>query len=82
MTLDDGSTLVAEVAFPPGHDKNPLTDAQLAAKFHGLADPDVGAERAGAILDRLARLEADPTPHEVVALLVPPVAVDRSARTG
>ena len=24
---------------PPGHDKNPLTDAQLAAKFHGLADP-------------------------------------------
>ena len=50
MTLDDGTVLVSEVAFPPGHDKNPLTDAQLAAKFHGLADPALGAERADATL--------------------------------
>ena len=28
----------SEVAFPPGHDKNPLTDEQLADKFHGLVD--------------------------------------------
>src|SRR3954454_13875744 len=46
VTLDDGSTLVREVAFPPGHDKNPLTDAQLAVKFHGLADPAIGRDRA------------------------------------
>ena len=70
VTLDDGSTLVAEVAFPPGHDKNPLTDAQLAAKFHALADPALGRGRAEAIHARLAGLEADPAPHEVVALLV------------
>src|SRR5215218_1069688 len=38
VTLDDGTVLVSEVAFPPGHDKNPLTDAQLAVKFHGLSD--------------------------------------------
>ena len=72
VTLDDGtSTLESEVAFPPGHDKNPLTDAQLATKFHGLADPALGAPQASAIWERLARLEADPAPHESILLLVP-----------
>ncbi len=71
VTLDDGSTLVSEMAFPPGHDKNPLTDAQLAAKFHKLVDPVLGRERGEAIRARLARLEADPRPHEAVALLDP-----------
>ena len=65
VTLDDGSTLVSEVAFPPGHDKNPLTDAQLAVKFHGL----IGHERGEAIWARLSKLESDPKPHEAIALL-------------
>ena len=71
VTLDDGSTLVEEVAFPPGHDKNPLTDAGLAAKFHGLVDPALGHDRARAIIDRLGRIESDPRPETVVALLDP-----------
>jgi 2-methylcitrate dehydratase len=69
VTLDDGSTLVSEVAFPPGHDKNPLTDAQLADKFHGLVDPVLGRGRGEAIWDRLKALESDPRPHEAIALL-------------
>ena len=69
VTLDDGSTLVSEVAFPPGHDKNPLTDAQLAVKFHSLIDPVLGRERGEAIWARLSKLESDPRPHEVIALL-------------
>jgi len=69
VTLDDGSTIVEEVAFPPGHDKNPLTDAQLAAKFHGLADPAIGRERAERVRERLMRLDTDPSPHEAIALL-------------
>ena len=60
VTLGDGTTLVEEVAFPPGHDKNPLTDQQLAHKFHGLVDPVLGRERAQAIWDRVSRLENDP----------------------
>jgi 2-methylcitrate dehydratase len=71
VTLDDGTTLDAQVAFPPGHDKNPLTDDQLAAKFHGLADPAIGAERAAQIRERLSRLEDDPRPHEAMDLVVP-----------
>ena len=59
VTLSDGTKLVEEVAFPPGHDKNPLTDQQLAHKFHGLADPIIGLKRAQAIWDRIAHLEDD-----------------------
>ncbi len=69
VTLDDGRTLVSEIAFPPGHDKNPLTDEQLAGKFHGLVDPVLGRERADRIIERVARLTEDPAPHEVLGLL-------------
>ena len=69
MTLRDGTTLVEEVAFPPGHDKNPLTDSQLAHKFHGLVDPVLGRAQAQAIWDRVMRLESDPAPHSVLKLI-------------
>jgi 2-methylcitrate dehydratase len=69
VTLDDGSMLVSSVAFPPGHDKNPLTDTQLATKFHGLADPAIGAEQAARLWERVSRLEDDPRPHEAIGLV-------------
>lgn len=69
VTLDDGRKLVSEIAFPPGHDKNPLTDEQLAGKFHGLVDPVLGRERADRIIERLGRLVEDRAPHEVLELL-------------
>ena len=71
VTLDDGTVFQDEVEFPPGHDKNPLTDDQLALKFNGLVIPALGAGVAKAALDRLASLATDPAPHEVLALLVP-----------
>jgi 2-methylcitrate dehydratase len=69
VTLDDGSTLVEEVAFPPGHDKNPLTDEHLRLKFDGLVLPILGSDRANAIWTRVSRLEQDDTPHTMLALL-------------
>ena len=69
VTLDDGTTLVEEVAFPPGHDKNPLSDAQLRAKFDGLVEPALGADRGEAIWRRLGMLQDDPTPDTAVKLL-------------
>jgi 2-methylcitrate dehydratase len=69
VTLSDGTKLVEEVAFPPGHDKNPLTDEQLAHKFHGLADPVIGRAQAQAIWDRIAHLENDHAPHTVLELM-------------
>jgi 2-methylcitrate dehydratase len=72
VSLEDGSTLVSEVSFPPGHDKNPLTDAQLAVKFHGLADPAIGRDRAEQVRERLSKLDSDPKPHEAIGLLARP----------
>jgi len=69
VTLDDGTVHEARVDFPPGHDRNPLTDAQLRVKFDGLVIPALGRDRADAIWDRLSRLDADPRPHEAIALL-------------
>ncbi len=73
VTLDDGTVLVKEVAFPPGHDKSPLTHDQLLDKFRGLADPAIGAERAHGVWKRVRSLESDPRPHELIALLDPSV---------
>ena len=69
VTLDDGTILVESNSFPPGHDKNPMTDAQLREKFDGLAIPALGADRAGKLWDRAMRLADDPTPHEAIALI-------------
>lgn len=69
ITLADGRTLVKEIAFPPGHDKNPLSDEQLRRKFDGLAVPALGETRAASVWDRLMRLESDPAPHEAIALV-------------
>jgi 2-methylcitrate dehydratase len=69
VRLADGTVLVEQVAFPPGHDKNPLTDEQLAEKFRGLAEPALGPERSARLYDRLRSIETDPRPHEVIALL-------------
>ena len=69
VTLDDGKVFEAEVSFPPGHDKNPLTDAQLETKFRGLVEPVLGASRATGIWTRLSTLETDTHPHEAVKLL-------------
>lgn len=69
VTLDDGSILVREVAFPPGHDKNPLTDDQLFNKFRSLAEPALGNDRMHQLWERLTRIDSDPRPHEAIGLL-------------
>ena len=57
VTLADGRTLVKEVAFPRGHARNPMTDAEVETKFRGTADPKYGRERADTILARCWDLE-------------------------
>jgi 2-methylcitrate dehydratase len=69
LFLDDGSELVHELPYPPGHHQQPLSDAQLAAKFHGLVDPVLGSALASRIIERVSRLERDARPHESLELL-------------
>jgi 2-methylcitrate dehydratase len=60
---------VKEVAFPPGHEQNPLSETQLAAKFHGMVEPVLGPSKASAIWSAVSEIENDPTPHQLLGLL-------------
>jgi len=69
VVLDDGTAMICQLAYPPGHHRNPLSDIQLAAKFHNLVDPVLDRERAIAIQARVIDLESDWAPHDVLQLL-------------
>jgi 2-methylcitrate dehydratase len=55
--LRDGRVLGEEVDYPLGNAHNPLSDTQLEAKFHALANGRLGAARGDALLHELWRLE-------------------------
>ena len=62
---DDGTKLVEEVAFPPGHDKNPLTDAPARRQVPrpGRPGPRPGVSASPDLGPRLARLETIRAPR-------------------
>lgn len=49
IRLRDGRVLSERVEDAPGAAKNPLSDAQVEAKFHALADGRIGREKAAAL---------------------------------
>ena len=67
----DGSTRSARMDFPPGHSRNPLTDAQVDEKFIRLASPVLGRE-AGAALAALRSLESSQDTRATVRTLTAP----------
>jgi len=71
IQLDDGSKLTAECSYPPGHQHNPLTNQQLATKFHGLADPPLGQTRAREIWDLAMQLDSLDQPWKILHALQP-----------
>jgi 2-methylcitrate dehydratase PrpD len=57
FVLNDGTKRTSAPAIARGNPENPLTDGELREKYHMLAEPVLGAERAGRIqtlVDRLA----------------------------
>lgn len=59
VTLADGRTLTAENEFPRGHDRNPMTDEEVEAKFRRLA---------GGLLDETAQSQVLQTCWELESL--------------
>jgi 2-methylcitrate dehydratase len=70
-TLRDGTRVTGEIAHPPGHMRNPLSDAQLDEKFDrmlvGRSGHDVRVARM--MRDHLWRLETVPNIAQVLAPL-------------
>jgi 2-methylcitrate dehydratase len=63
-----GERFVERAEFPKGHARNPMTDADVVAKFHDLAADALGPARAGAALDALWKLEEAPSLGSVLDL--------------
>ncbi|HWP59136.1 MAG TPA: MmgE/PrpD family protein [Candidatus Acidoferrales bacterium] len=57
ITTRSGAQLTAEVAVQKGLPENPLTDADVRAKFLGLAEPVIGPKRSVEAADLVAGLE-------------------------
>jgi 2-methylcitrate dehydratase len=55
--LSDGRKLVAENEFPRGHDQNPMSDAEVEAKFQRMAARRLDAGQARKILDHCWRFD-------------------------
>ncbi len=60
VTLADGRTLHAAVDHAIGSLQRPMSDADLARKFHGLVDPVLGAARADALIALCGSIAAAP----------------------
>jgi 2-methylcitrate dehydratase len=69
LTLADGRQLTKEVEFPRGHAGNPMTDAEVEAKFRALVEPRYGRPTADAVLEKCWKFEAVPAVAEVLKLL-------------
>jgi len=57
VTTTDGRRMAAETSHPKGHHRNPLTDAEVEAKFRGLASRALGRERCDRVLAEAWGLE-------------------------
>ena len=57
VRTSDGRTATARVDYPPGHAMNPLSDADLLKKYHALADPVLGEQRARAAAEWVWRVD-------------------------
>ena len=69
VTLADGGRLTKEVEFPRGHAGNPMTDAEVEAKFRALVEPTYGRPAADAVLQKCWKFEDVTNVADVLGLL-------------
>lgn len=71
ITLASGKKFVSQVDYPKGSIQNPMSDAELRAKFDALAVPVVGAARAAKIAGLAMSIERCKNVGELLRLAVP-----------
>ena len=67
-TCATASVLEKEVTFPRGHARNPMTDAEVEAKFRSLAEPLLPESAIAEILDRCWNLDKQTDIGELLRL--------------
>ena len=71
ITTRSGETHVAEVRYPKGHEKNPMTGAEIERKFTELSGERLGAAQREKLIETIWKLEAVDDIRTVTALLSP-----------
>jgi hypothetical protein len=66
-----GQTFTQLVVVPKGEPANFLTEAELRAKFAGLADAVLGSERAAALADAVLAIDTTPDVSVLMRLAAP-----------
>lgn len=66
----DGRTLTERVDDAPGHVHNRLSDEQLLEKYHKLADPVIGEQRAAGVANWVWKLDEQERAADLLGLLV------------
>jgi 2-methylcitrate dehydratase PrpD len=70
----DGEVARAQVDHPRGSIVNPMTEDEMRAKVHMLADPVIGPESTGAMIDAVAHITDLGTISQLTKLLTYPAA--------
>jgi len=76
IKLRQGKVLRAEMPYAPGHTKNPVGEAEIAKKFHALADDVIGEEKARRAADMILNIEELRGVGVLMETLVAPSKVD------
>lgn len=71
ITTKDGRTFEKHVPRATGTPGNPLSDEGLSAKFHSMADPLLGPERALGLEEGIWQADTKESFREILALAVP-----------
>jgi 2-methylcitrate dehydratase len=69
VKLADGRTFTREVEFPRGHAMNPMSDAEVEAKFRAMVEPRYGKAKADRILAACWELETLKEAADLVRLV-------------
>jgi 2-methylcitrate dehydratase len=71
IRMRSGETLVSEIRYPRGHEKSPMSDAEVENKFRDLCAGPLGAQGCDQALKTLWQLESIKDAGAITALLVP-----------
>ncbi len=69
VTVADGKVVKHFTKYPPGTKENPLDEATVNKKVHGLIAPVISAARADTVIERAATLETQKSMRDLIALM-------------
>lgn len=70
LELTDGHSYTERIDHPTGTPGNPMSDAMVQEKFHGLASMVLGAEKTTKLQDALWHVDGMPDVSQLIPLLL------------